>query len=67
MMGFSPGEFSGYTMGHWEDGIHWEAGTERIRLWDHDEMTPLLVLMDKEHAEKCLKDLKLLVEMTWPE
>ncbi len=65
-MGFSPGEFNGYTLGHWEDGIHWEAGSGRIRLWNNDEMSLLLCLMDEDQAKKALEQLHLLVDMTWP-
>lgn len=65
-MGFSPGEFSGYTLGHWEDGVHWEQRSQRIRLWSSDEMTSLLVLMDKDQAQKCAEQLQLLIDLTWP-
>jgi len=65
-MGFSPGDFDGYSLGHWETGLHWEAGSGRIRLWSGDEMTMLVCLMDKEQAQKALEQLQLLVEMTWP-
>lgn len=61
-MGFSPGEFNGYTMGHWEDGIHWEHTRGMIRLWSDDELTSLLVL-DKDQARRCLDQLSLLVTM----
>lgn len=66
-MGFSPGDFSAYTMGHWEDDIHWEASSTFIRLWNGDEKTLLLCLMDKAQAELALNQLRLLIDMTWPE
>lgn len=62
-MGYSFGEFSGYTLGHWEDAIHWEFTGGMIRLWSSDELTSLVVLMDLTEARKALRQLEFLVEM----